>query len=741
MAATKSRPRNTVPKKTSERREAVFFWCVVAFLALYIRCDYVNRSGFIETSTAIQTRDPGTVPGKLPDGVRERSLILPLANLDSKWWTVYADHAMQTGDWRPRLNPLDNAPDGREIRWSSLLVWLLSGLASAISLAQSTPILPALEKAVLLVGPMELIVALSVLSILIVRRWGWAPAAFQILVVASTFPVFETMRTGEADHHGLVVMFALVSVVLLLCGGCGLVADAKSKTADSTLQNSRLSAPWFVWAGLSGAAAMWISSATFIPVLVGISLGALVAAILSRGAIPCTPGLWRTWGIAGCCGCLFFYLIENFPSHMGWRLEVNHPVYAFAWLAGAEFLTRLTQKISGGSFFRKTPVDALILAASTLAVALPVLIIAIFPAQTFWVSDKFLLQLHNETIIEFRPLSATIASLPNPVEGAFTLCFWPVFLSVCSALAFPRLVPPWRTFLAFALSPAVLMQCLALNQVRWGNIALALWSTVPVVLVAAALRDGFRPAAGRRTRTAFLVMIAPAILWFPGRTMIASLYGPTSLSDLSFQAGCSALARDVAQRLAESSPTVPTVLTGPTMSSELSYFANLRTVGTFYWENMEGLKRAASLYSEESPDALLAGLSRAGVTHIVAFSWDDYGPIYARLLQKSIGKSSPPDSLIQAMIEGRADLPQWVRPLYYPIPDGFHLENQWVKIFQVVPGQSRKDALVGQALYFLDANDPAAARRKFEEAHAIDPGDHSIDAYLKQLPPPPAGQL
>jgi predicted MFS family arabinose efflux permease len=42
---------------------------------------------------------------------------------------------------------------------------------------------------------------------------------------------------------------------------------------------------------------------------------------------------------------------------------------------------------------------------------------------------------------------------------------------------------------------------------------------------------------------------------------------------------------------------VPVVLTGPNASTEMTYHAGLRTVGTLYWENMPGLKRAARIFA------------------------------------------------------------------------------------------------------------------------------------------------
>ena len=87
---------------------------------------------------------------------------------------------------------------------------------------------------------------------------------------------------------------------------------------------------------------VWISAATQVPILIGIGAGVLVAGRIGRGATPAgsciEPGLLRTWSRVGAAVSVLAYLIEYFPSHLGWRLEVNHPLYALAWLGGGELL-------------------------------------------------------------------------------------------------------------------------------------------------------------------------------------------------------------------------------------------------------------------------------------------------------------------------------------------------------------------------------------------------------------------
>lgn len=98
-----------------------------------------------------------------------------------------------------------------------------------------------------------------------------------------------------------------------------------------------------------GGLGLWVGATQqgFLIGCLGFS-GALVSILFRKSIIKdenslkLVPGLWRTWGRVGAGVSLLFYVIEYFPNHMGMRLEVNHPLYALAWLSGGEFLYHFT---------------------------------------------------------------------------------------------------------------------------------------------------------------------------------------------------------------------------------------------------------------------------------------------------------------------------------------------------------------------------------------------------------------
>ena len=68
-------------------------------------------------------------------------------------------------------------------------------------------------------------------------------------------------------------------------------------------------------------------------------------------------------------------------------------------------------------------------------------------------------------------------------------------------------------------------------------------------------------------------------------------------------------------------------------------------------------------------------------------------------------------------------MPQWVRPLYYPIPPAFDLQSESVSLFEIVPDQSRLDSLVAQTIYRIDARQLDRAGELLAKADLEFPGE------------------
>lgn len=658
------------------------------------------------------------------------SMLLPPTAMDARWWILHTENFLGPGGpWRVRWTALDNSPDGREVHWSSSIVWVLGGLSKMAGAAMGKPAFTVVGQASFWLGPATLLAGLALMGWIASRVFSPVPIGAFLLVFAIQPSLYQCFRPGETDHHGLAAVLAASSVLALLAGGAGLVSTKKHKTGF--LPPPPGAARWFRFSGFLGSAALWVSASSFLPVLAATGAGAIAAFLArDRSATAAAPGLWRAWSRAGCCGSLFFYLIEYFPNHMGMRLEVNHPLYALAWLGGGDILARALEAMAGGRPFQGKRARGTVAWTflSALAVALPAALANWPQSRFFAVSDRFLLLLHNRFIQEFQ-------TLPKAMEegGALNIALeWfpvPVFvLAAAAALArIGALRGPWGPGLALAAAPALAMQALAFWQVRWVVPAMALW----LVCALAALEAAQRSGRGKAALSGFAVCAAAAAFPLPAG-VFASLArgGDTQLPKSAIPA---LIARDVSHRLRQASPAaVPTVLSGPTTSTELNYYGGLRTLGTLYWENLEGLKRAAGIFAAASEGECRKLIENAAVTHILVTTWDDFGNAYVSLLGES-GQKVPAggETFIGRVLAG-TESPQWLRPLYYPIPETFGIPGESLRLFAVAPSQTPAQALMHRGIYAFDSGEHSAAALLFAEAASLNPREPGLQGWISE---------
>lgn len=714
--------------------------CLAASLGLTV-LDGQLRLERVARLSQIRLNDQPPQPGNLATGAREEHLLLPGSSMDAKWWVLHTRRMLEAGGWRIRGTTLDNAPDGREVHWSSSLMWILAGVARILSLFSGQPLLDSVSHAALWAGPLMQAGFFLLLCGLVFRRYGFLPAAFYGLVFLTSYPISRTFQAGEADHHGLVLAFAAAGVLCLLAGGGGYFRREKARTPID-LPAFASAARWFALSGVFGAAALWISAATAIPILFASGLGALATAAVpppDSKNIRYAPGLWMTWAKAGCLASIGFYLLEYFPAHLGWRLEVNHPLYAFAWLGGGF----LVQTACAGMAERKLPDirRGLVVRASIslLAVAAPIACIAAIPQHVFWVADPFLLSLHKEYIFEFQSLPALVGKTGG---GAGFLTYYPWVIFVVIGACWLSLARAWspvalRGFL-LTLPPALVMQALALYQVRWSSAAFAMWSVCALCIFTSS--SGSESAAGRWVHRLALAACFAALLvtQIPQVTAVSIQNGECTKPPIREENGNGIILRDIAHRLIRSSPqAVPTVLTGPNSSTDLAYFGQIKTMGTLYWENMPGLKRAARIFASQNEKEALTALTAAGVTHIVIPSWDNFSDAYTRLL-KLDGMEAPDSAYFQSLLKGE-NWPSWLRPFAYPIPNGSGLDSSSVRIFAVLPQQNAFESEFFRGVYHFESGEPGKARTCFEAAKRIRPGEPRVESFLRQIGnPPPA---
>ena len=738
-----------LPRRASARIQprAVFsraaWWCLLGCLAAAVAAYAVNAATslyFVHRVSAVSFTDVAPNSLRVPPGTREEHLVLPYYAMDARWWVVHTKQMLRDGTWRVRETRMDSAPDGREVHWSSPLMWLLAVVAWIRSWGTGMPAEHFVADAAMAAGPVLLIVLLGGLTLVAARRFGWFPAAFFALVNLTSYPVIRTCLTGEADHHVIVIFFAAGSLLCLVCGGSGVVrAKGKGSVPDERLPTADAARWWFAGAGILGAAALWVSAATAIPVLAATLLGGVACGwVFGRGTLrrSLDPALWITWGGWGCLASCAFYLLEYFPRHMGWRLEVNHPLHAFAWLAGCFLAARFLAWSIRGERVLRNAFDLVLAALALAALAAPVIMVAVDGGRFFWVGEKFLLSLHQEFINEFQSLpKLVLAAGGNP---AWLLYYpWPLAVVVSSSILAARGALPEETRRSLLLlaPPTLLMQALAIWQVRWTSAAFALWAVCALVVLAGLASKPDRSTLQQRVFTGLLACgWLSLVLSIVPQFVVRSVEARTCLeTPIPQEIAGNLLLRDVAHRLIQSSPSrVPVVLTGPNASTEMTYHAGLRTVGTLYWENMPGLKRAARIFAARDAEEAKRELAAAGITHIVIPSWDNFGEAYTRLLAKSGETDVSESSFLKSLLDD-AEIPDWLRPFAYPIPSGSGLDTRSVRIFAVIPEQSKFETLYFRGVYHFEIGEMEKAGALFRQAQALRPSDPRPADFLRRI--------
>ncbi len=666
------------------------WWLPALALALVLTFLGVDSARRLEAVAAVSAVRPTGAPMPVPDvaspsgfAAGQHRLILPATATDGYHWLLQTERQLAGGGLRIRGTSADNAPAGREVHWSSPPRWWLATLTRVRQAAR--PDLDAgraLEQVAAGSGAMALALLLVALTPLLSWRLGPGPAAFFALAWVGVFPLYETFLVGVVDHHGIVAMAALVGVLVVVIAGGGWVRDgADSALPGLPLPDVRSARRWFAAAGVVSGLGLWLSAATMIPVVMATAVGAVAtrwvglrrgedSAGLGDPARPvregsparAEPELWRLWALAGCATSLLAYAVEYAPSHMGLRLEVNHPLYALAWLGLGDVVTRVWcrdwRRIAGGLFLA----------------AAPAMVVLATRGSSFLLADPSLRSLHLGGIREFQGLASHLAGV-SPPQALLSVSALPVAAVLLLWMAWramgSQVRPADTARLVVAATPAAVLTGLALWQVRWLPTASALLLALAVTSLALGASGapgwtggGVAGGPRRGVATALLVLVlAP----FP----LATAVFPWRAGYPVGQEAPQIVARDAAHRLRAEVGEGPVVVAAPpTTTTWMIWFGGFRGLGTLYWENREGLRAWEAIASAPTEAETRGLLASRGVTHVLVPSWEPIG--FA---------GSPPGFLAGAVAGGGH--PAWLVPLPFPDADAPAFRGLTVRVFRV----------------------------------------------------------
>ena len=662
---------------------------VLVAVVIFTVWDAKLRSGHILAMSESYgvTVDAPAANADSPTGYADgrRSLVLSLGAADTAHWIMQTQEMIARGDWRIRHVDYDNAPAGREVHWSAPLHWWLAGLAWIDHAMFGRPIGQSVERAVLYHGPVMLVVLLVGLGGFLLREFSPLVAAVFALGAVATFPFHLDFVSGYADHHGLANICGLLTVLFLLAGARGGPRDCNRR--------------WFAASGIAGGVGLWISAATLVPVLLGVGLGFLTSGWVARKAPEQIawmdePGLVRLWGWVGGGVSLAGWLVEYFPQHMGMRLEVNHPLFAAAWIGAGETL-RVVIIAFRGETRAVMPRDRIMGTVGAIATGLPALVIALSPATTFLVADPFLWRIHSLHISEFQGLDRLLGK--GLSWESLALCLPALLLLPPLWMAVRKAThPEVRASLVLVLVPAVLAWAMGLGQVRWLSLAFAM--SVPALAVF--FRAGEMLTA--RERASFLAwLIAGAALF--GTGAVNAVQRTVGGSEFTTDEIRSLAVRDVAHWLQLRSGAGRLVAAAsPGTTTSLIYYGSPTGVGTLYWENVTGLKNASELFAAQSSDAAREIAMRLGLTHIVFFSWEPFESTLARLhLGLREDETLPADTFATRLLSSPVP-PPWLRAIPLKLPEHPTLAGSQMRVWEITPPQPPPTALARAANCFLE---------------------------------------
>jgi hypothetical protein len=637
--------------------------CALAFI-LWSDLARVSRvelvSGFDTSGAVIDPHSPtGYAGGK-------RWLVVPEHNNPTYQWIGETQLMLARGDWRVRSVENENAPYGRDVHSASPYRWwflLLAGCGHALS---GLPIALCVERAALYSDPILHVLLLVATTLFAARRFGRFSASLMSLGIAALFPIGSAFLPGIASDFGMEQGVILWSILLLLSG-----ASAGSSATW-----------WYFGSGVAGGFGLWLSAMEAVPIIAGIALGGLLAALLERpppgnppdrARVPPPP--WIAWAMGGALCSLLAYLVEYFPGHMEPELRVNYPLYGLAWLGLGVLLSHFSYWARGGRWPWATRGMGTTLLSAVAVASLPVAIWR--SGQRGFLSDDLLSsRLTNLPGGVVAPsLSAWVASYG--IAGGLAAAVVPVLL-IAPAVAYllcGRTGPGLRRAIAVALGPVAVALVFALFRLRW-------WNTFDAVLLALlAVATAAVPSAGNPGLARWLWSAALGIALVFGVVRLVPDKGANGQGVVRLtRAEVEGLyERGLADWIADrAGPEGATVLSPPLRTSSLCFYGGLRGLGTQNWENKAGLADTLHIFSSMRPDESLSVIRERGVTHIVLPSWDTDLDDFARSRLKY-----PEASFYFSVRNPPGGGFSWLRPLPYEVPPVAGFEDQSVLILKV----------------------------------------------------------
>jgi hypothetical protein len=606
-----------------------------------------------------------------------RKLIAPGHNNESYQWIAQTQQMVAEKAWRLRHVDYDNAPVGRAVDTPSPYRWWLAAVAWIDHLVTGHSMGLAIERAALWADPLLQVILLVAGTVVVAVRFGPRAALLLPVAAAVLFPLGGVFLPGAPDDGGL-VRLVLGASVLALLASLGPRDQAAPQKGG------------YVFAGVLGGIAFWLSVNLATMVMLGLLLSGLMVVWWNRRD-PAWRQPWRQWGVAGAVTVVAAWLIEFAPAHLDlsqWRLLQIHPLYALLWLGIGECLTRTEALVRADKHTRRKA-DAAWLVLAVLAIAAVPVAIGLKVPDGFPGKEAFATRLSAlGDDMEAANLATWVAHQKS--SGAILATFVPLLVLV------PALVQLFqrgadrtkKTRTWVLLGPVVVSLVLACSQLSW-------WNTLDILLLLLAVVAYSGPQAPGLKIWPTLAGLAIAV---PGLLVLWPAPLPATGPDepLERHEQEALIERDCAHWLSQRvGADGAIVLAPPNLTTSLIFHGGLRGLGSPYRENQDGFRASVRIAGATSADEAYALVQQRKLTHILIPSWDDFLNEYARL------GADQPEHTLMGMINGWVH-PRWLRPVVYymPTPQGF--EDDRLLVFEVTDVQDHATWLSRLTEYFID---------------------------------------
>ncbi len=725
-----------VPSRPGASTGEILSWC--GFTAILIACmGYVLFHAFLIDRVTVRLCKELDGPNAKPTEV----LPVPLLEIafDGYVWNHHAEKLGENGEWRVRFTDMDNAPYGREVHWSSGFAWYLRALGEIYRHYTGDTLRNSIYRMSIWANPILLVLALTLFATLSARRFGPLCGSVLAIGMVTTASFYEGFLPAYPDHHGI-TGFALLGIIFgIAWAGAGWVQklDGDAFLPPRSLKQAKHG---MIFSGISAAAALWISGFSAAVIALGIGIGAMLSVWLfaKKAAAEGSdyhPELWKLWALVTAAGSLFFYLLEYFPDHMGMRLEVNHPLYALAWLGGGWIIYEMTKWIRANQCGTASfPWSHFIL---------PLLAISLLPAAIF-IGGPDVYTIRHEFLIGLMKNIAEVLPLMTRIQmGAITwkvaFGYFPLFVMAAIILIFMRQVcSAAKGAYLLLICPIIIVTIMQFLQVRWGMLN----GPIYIALAGLVIPQVWNLLPKKPAARVFGTLCLLGMVYFFSVDTVRGMLIPfwkqySSEKNVEVGAGqlLALLHRDMAKALIQNANGKPiTVLSSPNSSCLLSTFGGFKTIGTLYWENVEGLDTAAHILNAQSDEEALAMIKQRGITHVALMTWENFiGPYFQIIHPNPIPGKSLENSFGQRALF-KKELPRWARPIPYPRNFLSNALQQDVLLLEVVPDQSPDEAEFHLARYQrLSEGNPVAAEIRLKSILDRSPGAAIVRMELATL--------